>query len=236
MFFKNNFHNKAKKVCIKTRSPSALLPYITVKWPIGGFHFTSSPLCWWTVNKRSLISSLCLSTSICSFHHCYLCLPRLHENHLLHEIGGDNKHQNRLNVPIVYLPSLNLPKIPMHSRSALSFLAKVSTTWIVCVDERGSTRQRQQQLDSTVFLKVRSKHWPGCYCSAMNWLESPFYPFKICWIVDFSFQTILKYTFSAPFWIRRLGYLVKRRGCLVCACAKTVFCNQRKWRKPKEWM
>ena len=49
---------------------------------IGGFHVTSSPPCWWTVNKRSLISSLCLSTSICSFHHCYLCLPRLHENHL----------------------------------------------------------------------------------------------------------------------------------------------------------
>ena len=36
---------------------------------------------WWTV-KRSLISSLCLSTSICSCHHCYLCLRRLHENHL----------------------------------------------------------------------------------------------------------------------------------------------------------
>ena len=36
---------------------------------------------WWTVNKRSLISSFCLSTSICSFHQCYLCLPRLHENH-----------------------------------------------------------------------------------------------------------------------------------------------------------
>ena len=36
---------------------------------------------WWTV-KRSPISSLCLSTSICSFHHCYLCLRRLHENHL----------------------------------------------------------------------------------------------------------------------------------------------------------
>ena len=50
---------------------------------IGGFHVTSSPPCWWTVNKRSLISSLCLSTSICSFHHCYLRLPRLHENHLL---------------------------------------------------------------------------------------------------------------------------------------------------------
>ena len=50
---------------------------------IGGFHVTSSPPCWWTVNKRSLISSLCLSTSICSFHHGYLCLPRLHENHLL---------------------------------------------------------------------------------------------------------------------------------------------------------
>ena len=49
---------------------------------IGGFRVTSSPACWWTVNKRSLISSLCLSTSICSFHHCYLCLPRLHENHL----------------------------------------------------------------------------------------------------------------------------------------------------------
>ena len=50
---------------------------------LGGFHVTSSPPCWWTVNKRSLISSLCLSTSICSFHHGYLCLPRLHENHLL---------------------------------------------------------------------------------------------------------------------------------------------------------
>ena len=50
--------------------------------PIGGFQVTSSPPCRWTVNKRSLISSLCLSTSICSFHHCYLCLPRLHENHL----------------------------------------------------------------------------------------------------------------------------------------------------------
>ena len=50
---------------------------------IGGFHVTSSPPCWWTVKKRSLISSLCLSTSICSFHHCYLCLPKLHENHLL---------------------------------------------------------------------------------------------------------------------------------------------------------
>ena len=49
---------------------------------IGGFHVTSSPPCWWTVNKRSLISALCLSTSICSFHHCYLRLPRLHENHL----------------------------------------------------------------------------------------------------------------------------------------------------------
>ena len=49
---------------------------------INGFHVTSPPPCWWTVNKRSLISSLYLSTSICSFHHCYLCLPRLHENHL----------------------------------------------------------------------------------------------------------------------------------------------------------
>ena len=40
-------------------------------------------------NKRSLISSFCLSTSICLFHHCYLCLPRLHENHLLYySFGG----------------------------------------------------------------------------------------------------------------------------------------------------
>ena len=46
------------------------------------FYVTSSPPRWWTVNKRLLISSFCLSTSICSFHHCYLCLPRLHENHL----------------------------------------------------------------------------------------------------------------------------------------------------------
>ena len=51
--------------------------------PFGGLHVTSSPPCWWTVNKRSLISSFCLSTSICTFHHCSLCLPRLHENHLL---------------------------------------------------------------------------------------------------------------------------------------------------------
>ena len=50
---------------------------------IGGFHVTSSPPCWWTVNKRLLICLLCLSTSICSFHHCYLWLLRLHENHLL---------------------------------------------------------------------------------------------------------------------------------------------------------
>ena len=49
---------------------------------IGGFHVTSSPPCWWTVNERSFISSFCLSTSICSFHHCYLCLLRLDENHL----------------------------------------------------------------------------------------------------------------------------------------------------------
>ena len=49
---------------------------------IGGFHVTSSPPYWWTVDKRLLISSFCLSTSICSFHHCCLCLPRLHENHL----------------------------------------------------------------------------------------------------------------------------------------------------------
>ena len=34
VFFKNNFHNKAKRVCIKTRSPSPSLPSITVKWPI----------------------------------------------------------------------------------------------------------------------------------------------------------------------------------------------------------
>ena len=46
------------------------------------FHVTSSPPCWWTVNKRSLFSSLCLSTCICLFHHCYLCLPRFHENHV----------------------------------------------------------------------------------------------------------------------------------------------------------
>ena len=50
---------------------------------LGGFHVTSSPPCWCAVNKRSLSSSFCLSTSICSFHHCYLCLPRLHENHLV---------------------------------------------------------------------------------------------------------------------------------------------------------
>ena len=49
---------------------------------IGGFHVTSSPPCWWTVNKKSFISSFCLPTSICSFHHCYLCLLRLDENHL----------------------------------------------------------------------------------------------------------------------------------------------------------
>ena len=48
------------------------------KSQIGGFHVTSSPPCC----KRSLIGSFCLSTSICSFHHCYWCLLRLDENHL----------------------------------------------------------------------------------------------------------------------------------------------------------
>ena len=63
---------------------SPLTPlFLSLSLCIGGFHVTSSsPPCWWTVNKRLLITSLCLSTSICSFHHCYLCLPRLHENHL----------------------------------------------------------------------------------------------------------------------------------------------------------
>ena len=53
---------------------------------IGGFYVTSSPWCWWMVNKRFIISLLFWSTSICSFHHCYLCLPRLHENHLFDNI------------------------------------------------------------------------------------------------------------------------------------------------------
>ena len=61
------------------RFSQALDTYYITRF-IGGFHVTSSPPCWWTENKRSLISSFCLSTSICSFHHCYLCLPRLHEN------------------------------------------------------------------------------------------------------------------------------------------------------------
>ena len=65
-----------------TNGIKRLLSLGHLSFRIGGFHVTSSPPCWWTVNKRSLISSLCLSTSICSFHHCYLCLPRLHENHL----------------------------------------------------------------------------------------------------------------------------------------------------------
>ena len=61
---------------------SVVFVVVVVMQAIGGFHVTSSPACWWTVNKRSLISSFCLSTSICSFQHCYLCLPRLHKNHL----------------------------------------------------------------------------------------------------------------------------------------------------------
>ena len=32
--FQEQFHNKAERVCIKTGSPSASLPSITVKWPI----------------------------------------------------------------------------------------------------------------------------------------------------------------------------------------------------------
>ena len=66
-----------------TPSPSAFHTTLHLDQDtIGRFHVTSSPPCRWTVNKRSLSSSLCLSTSICSFHHCYLCLPRLHKNHL----------------------------------------------------------------------------------------------------------------------------------------------------------
>ena len=48
---------------------------------IGGFHvYVIAAM----VNKRSLISSFFLSTSIFSFHHRYLCLPRLHGNQLYH--------------------------------------------------------------------------------------------------------------------------------------------------------
>ena len=57
-------------VCLDRRETSTALSFWWV--PIGGFHVTASQPSWWTVNKRSLISSLCLSTSICSFHHCYL--------------------------------------------------------------------------------------------------------------------------------------------------------------------
>ena len=38
--FQENFHNKAKKICIKTRSPSDSLPSITVKWHISGLKHT----------------------------------------------------------------------------------------------------------------------------------------------------------------------------------------------------
>ena len=37
----------------------------------------------WTLNNSFLISSFCSSTSICTFHNCYLCLYRLVANHLL---------------------------------------------------------------------------------------------------------------------------------------------------------
>jgi len=67
---------------------------------IGRFHVTSSPASWWTVNKRSLTSSLCLSTSICSFHRCYLCLPRLHENHLFR---NQESVEEFLSVTTVYI-------------------------------------------------------------------------------------------------------------------------------------
>lgn len=39
-------------------------------------------------NERSLINSFFLSTSICSFLHCYLCPPRLIENHLFNVVMG----------------------------------------------------------------------------------------------------------------------------------------------------
>ena len=32
--------------------------------------------------SRYVIAAVLVSTSICSFHHCYSCLPRLQENHL----------------------------------------------------------------------------------------------------------------------------------------------------------
>ena len=43
--------------------------------PIGGFHVTSSPPCWWTVNKKLLISSFCLSTTIVHFT-IVICVSR----------------------------------------------------------------------------------------------------------------------------------------------------------------
>ena len=50
-----------------------------LKAGIGGFHVTSSPPCWWTVNKRSLISLLCLSTSALLFmspENAVVCVSR----------------------------------------------------------------------------------------------------------------------------------------------------------------
>ena len=48
---------------------------VVVMQAIGGFHVTSSPACWWTVNKRSLISSFCLSKSIVYFT-IVICVSR----------------------------------------------------------------------------------------------------------------------------------------------------------------
>ena len=49
---------------------------------VGGFHVMSSWPCWWTRTIDLSLAPFCSSTSICTYHHCYLCLWRLVATHL----------------------------------------------------------------------------------------------------------------------------------------------------------
>ena len=127
--------------------------YLKLNRFIGGFHVTSSPPYWWTVNKRSLIRSLCLSTSICSFHHCYLCLPRLHENHL---------YGHRLIRTLFCVPSNKFSCFVNLSLRTLVLLRALSMTEYLIIENLTETLNDLSKVLSNVhstWLSCKLKPW-----------------------------------------------------------------------------
>ena len=154
-----------------------------VQVTIGGFHVTSLPPCWWTVNKRSLISSLCLSTSIFSFHHCYLCLPRLHENHLYVlelTVGFESnlynnavrKKEKYLNLIKEMRRNYRYVRFVNLSMSSLGVFSDDCSTFLDMMNDIGIDKKQQRYIiKKMINIAIRATYYIFC-CRNRNW-DSP---------------------------------------------------------------